>query len=83
MPFWKFTVLTTAGCVPWILMLTLIGKAAGDNWHKIRDQLHYVDYVVAAAIVLGAVWLFIRYRRNRRGPAITESTAEPAADARS
>ena len=32
MPFWRFSVLTLAGCVPWILMLTLVGKAARDNW---------------------------------------------------
>ena len=75
MPFWRFTILTTLGCVPWILMLTLLGKAVGDRWDEWRDQLHYVDYVVAALIVIGAVWLFIRYRRNRGGP------QAPAADA--
>ena len=75
MPFWRFTILTTLGCVPWILMLTLIGKAVGSRWTEWRDQLHYVDYVVAALIVIGAIWLFIRYRRNRGGP------SEPAADA--
>src|SRR3954451_6044003 len=25
MPFWRFTVLTLAGCIPWVLLLTLIG----------------------------------------------------------
>ena len=29
MPFWRFTVLTTLGCIPWIFMLTFIGKAGG------------------------------------------------------
>ena len=53
MPFWRFTVLTTLGCIPWILMLTLIGREVGDNWEKWKDSLHYVDYAVAAAIVLG------------------------------
>lgn len=75
MPFWRFTILTTAGCIPWILMLTLLGKAVGSKWEDWRDQLHYVDYVVAALIVLGAIWLFVRYRRNRGGP------SAPAADA--
>ena len=75
MPFWRFTILTTLGCVPWILMLTLLGKAVGAKWEDWRDQLHYVDYGVAALIVIGAIWLFVRYRRNRGGP------SEPAADA--
>ena len=75
MPFWRFTVLTTLGCIPWILMLTLIGREVGDNWEDWKDKLHYVDYAVAAFIVLGAIWLLIRRRRGRAG------TAEPAADA--
>jgi membrane protein DedA with SNARE-associated domain len=66
MPFWRFSALTLAGCVPWVLMLTWIGKAAGDNWEQWKDSLHYFDYAVAAAIVVGAIWLFIRSRRNKR-----------------
>ena len=67
MPFWRFTILTTLGCIPWILMLTLIGREVGENWENWKDSLHYVDYAVAAMIVLGAVWLFIRWRRGRAG----------------
>jgi membrane protein DedA with SNARE-associated domain len=66
MPFWKFSALTLAGCVPWILMLTLVGKAARDNWSDWKDRLHYVDYGVAAIIVLGVVWLAVRWWRGRR-----------------
>ena len=77
MPFWRFTILTTLGCVPWILMLTLIGREVGDNWEQWKDSLHYVDYAVAAAIVLGVVWLLLRRRRGGRD----EAAGEPAADA--
>ena len=49
MPFWRFTVLTALGCIPWIFMLTFIGKQVGDNWESWKDSLHYVDYAVAAA----------------------------------
>jgi membrane protein DedA with SNARE-associated domain len=65
MPFWKFSVLTLAGCVPWIFMLTFIGKQVGANWEDWKDSLHYVDYTVAALIVVGAVYLLLRWRRNR------------------
>jgi membrane protein DedA with SNARE-associated domain len=66
MPFWRFSVFTLAGCIPWVLMLTFIGKEAGDNWEKWKDSLHYVDYAVAAAIVIGVAYLVIR--RWRRPP---------------
>jgi membrane protein DedA with SNARE-associated domain len=65
MPFWRFTVLTLLGCIPWVFMLTFIGKQAGDNWTDWKDKLHYVDYAVAALIVIGAVWLYVRSRRRR------------------
>ena len=65
MPFWKFSVLTLAGCVPWIFMLTCIGKQVGANWEDWKDSLHYVDYTVLALIVVGVVFLFVRWRRNR------------------
>ena len=64
MPFWRFTALTLAGCVPWVLALALIGRAAGDRWTQWRDHLHYLDYAVLAAIVLGIVWLLLRRRRR-------------------
>jgi membrane protein DedA with SNARE-associated domain len=82
MPFWRFTVLTTLGCIPWILMLTLIGREVGDNWEQWKDSLHYVDYAVAAAIVVGLLWLFLRRRRGRgESGDEAEATGEPAADA--
>jgi membrane protein DedA with SNARE-associated domain len=65
MPFWRFTALTLAGCIPWVLMLTFIGKQAGDNWDRWKDNLHYVDYAIAALIVVGVVYLVLR---RRRGP---------------
>ena len=66
MPFWRFTAFTALGCVPWVLGLTLIGRSAGDNWDEWKDKLHYVDYLVAALIVLAAAYLLIRYMRRRR-----------------
>src|SRR5687768_11792498 len=68
MPFWRFTLLTTLGCIPWIFMLTFIGKQVGDNWEDWKDYLHYVDYAVAATIVVAAIYFFVRWRRRRNGP---------------
>jgi len=84
MPFWRFSVLTLAGCVPWVLMLTYIGKSAGDNWEQWKDSLHYVDYFVAACIVGGAIYLLLRWRRQQRSgsdAAPDAPTAEATGDA--
>jgi membrane protein DedA with SNARE-associated domain len=79
MPFWRFTILTTLGCIPWIFMLTFIGQQVGEQWEDWKDSLHYVDYAVAAMIVLGVVYLIVRNRRGRRDE--REAAGQPAADA--
>ena len=74
MPFWRFTVYTLAGCIPWVLMLALVGEAVGDNWEEWRHKLGYLDYVVLAAIVAGVVYLIVR--RRRAGGTPTEAPNE-------
>jgi membrane protein DedA with SNARE-associated domain len=64
MPFWRFTVLTVLGCIPWVFALTFAGKQAADNWTSWRDSLHYVDYAIAALIVAGVAFLIVRRRRR-------------------
>jgi membrane protein DedA with SNARE-associated domain len=66
MPFWRFSVLTLAGCVPWMLMLTFIGMQVGERWRQWQQYLHYVDYVVAAGIVVAALYVVGRWWRRRR-----------------
>jgi membrane protein DedA with SNARE-associated domain len=75
MPFWRFTLLTAAGCIPWVLFLALIGREAGDNWESWKDHLAYLDYAVVAAILAAiAYWLL----RRRRGGGQSEEEPEPA-----
>ncbi|MBI4897784.1 MAG: DedA family protein [Actinobacteria bacterium] len=73
MPFWKFTAYTFAGCVPWMLMLTLIGRAAGDNWENWKDNLHYVDYAMALAILAAIAYLVITWWRRRGRTSATDA----------
>src|SRR5919199_1547590 len=57
MPFWRFSVLTVAGSIPWVFLLGLIGHEAGARWQRWKEHLHYVDYAVIALVVLGVAWL--------------------------
>ncbi len=65
MNFAKFTLYTFVGCVPWVSALTYIGYLLGENWHKIGSYLHYLDYAIALALLVGAAYLFLRWRSAR------------------
>ena len=64
MPLGRFVLFTTAGCIPWVLLLALIGREVGSRWEDWRHNLEYLDYVVGAAIVVGITYLLIRRRRD-------------------
>ena len=65
MPFWKFTLYTLLGCIPWVFFLGWLGTRLGEHWEDIRPYLHYADYAVVAALVAIVVWAFLRWRKNR------------------
>ena len=69
MHFWRFTVFTLLGCIPWVLAWALVGDAVGHNWTSVRDQLRYVDYAVVAAVVAVVSWLAVRRLRRNSRPA--------------
>jgi membrane protein DedA with SNARE-associated domain len=78
MPFWKFTVLSIAGIIPWVVAFAYMGKGVGDQWDSWQEKLHYVDYVILAAILGSVLYLLWRRRRGRRPDA--GAPGEPAAD---
>jgi membrane protein DedA with SNARE-associated domain len=71
MPLGKFTAYTVAGCIPWVLLLAIIGREVGDRWEEWKDYLHYFDYAVVAGIVIAVVYWLVR---RRRGSAKWETT---------
>jgi membrane protein DedA with SNARE-associated domain len=78
MPFWKFTFLSTVGIIPWVIAFAYLGKGVGDNWDSWQEKLHYIDYAILAAIVLGVIYLVVRRRRG--GTPDAEAPGEPATD---
>jgi membrane protein DedA with SNARE-associated domain len=63
MPLQRFILFTVAGSIPWVLMLAIVGREVGDRWDQWRDNLHYVDYAIVAAVVIAIVYLVVRRRR--------------------
>jgi len=61
MPVVRFTVLTFLGCLPWCFGLAGIGWAVGKSWHRFHEDFRFVEYAVAAMIVLAAAYLVWRF----------------------
>jgi membrane protein DedA with SNARE-associated domain len=72
MPFWRFTVLSLIGTIPWVLALALVGHAVGGDWTSVRKGFEYVDYAIVAIVVVGIAYLVV-HRRRARQPA-TDAT---------
>ncbi len=66
MPFCRFLALHPAGSIPWVLALALIGRASAATGNSWRHHLGCLDYVVAAAIVVGIVYLIVKRAPRRR-----------------
>jgi len=73
MPFWRFTLLSVAGIVPWVLAWGIVGKQVGGDWDQLQEKAHYADYLIVAAILAAIVYFVIRSRRT--GKPATETRA--------
>jgi membrane protein DedA with SNARE-associated domain len=63
-PLGRYTVLTFAGSTLWCVVFAGVGYAFGTRWETFHENFHYVDYAVAAGIVLGVAYLLVRRRRS-------------------
>jgi len=61
MPWWRFTIYTVLGCLPWCLVLTWLGATLGDNWTAVEEILRPVAWLILVALVIAAV-VVIRHR---------------------
>ncbi len=67
MPFWRFSVLSFLGSIPWVLALAFAGHALGSDWTTVRKGFQYVDYLILVLAVAGIACAIVRRRRG--GPA--------------
>jgi len=64
-PLARLVVLAAAGCLVFCSAVAGIGWAVGASWHAASHDLRYVDYVVAAGIVVAAAYLVLRRRSSK------------------
>ncbi len=74
-PFVRYTLLTLLGSAIWCFSFAGAGHLAGSNWEDVHNAFGYVDYVIAAGLVVGVAWLGWRYEKKRRRRLAEESSA--------
>ncbi len=67
--FVPYVWLTLLGSAIWCFGFAGAGWAAGASWEQVDESFHYVEYVVAAAVVAVVVAIAWRLARRRRNPA--------------
>jgi membrane protein DedA with SNARE-associated domain len=65
MSLWKFTFYTAIGCIPFVALFTWLGQKVGANWEQALHQLKWLDWAVAAVVVVLVAWLIVRRLRQR------------------
>jgi membrane protein DedA with SNARE-associated domain len=77
MPVGRFTVYTFAGCLPWCLFLTWLGRASGQQWETIQHTLEPVSWAIAAVIVALGIWYVQRrWKKVRAEYAIIDAARD-------
>ncbi|MFD2171542.1 DedA family protein [Tumebacillus lipolyticus] len=65
MNFWKFTIFTFIGCIPWNLALTWSGFKLGANWASIEPYIKPFSYGILALLILAILWFVYKSLRTR------------------
>ncbi len=52
----KFSLYTFLGSLLWCAVLTYVGVVLGENWHTLEPIYHKFEAIIAAFIILSALW---------------------------
>jgi membrane protein DedA with SNARE-associated domain len=77
MNFWKFTLYTFLGCLPWTFALTWAGMLLGENWETFLRYGDPISWAIAGITIAVIAWWLIRRYRARRGEEPSNDEAEP------
>ena len=62
----RYTWLTLLGSAIWCFALAGVGWALGANWERFHHAFRYADYAIAAAVVVLASFIMLRWRTSRK-----------------
>lgn len=65
MNFFRFSIYTFIGALPWNLALVYVGYVFAGNWDLMQDYLHKFNYVIWGTLGL-LVIAYILYRRQKK-----------------
>jgi LPXTG-motif cell wall-anchored protein len=72
MPFWRFTIYTFLGVIPWTFALAYAGVLVEGNWARVVDYFDIPTLIIGGALLAAmGVWYF---RRRRQARSISEAT---------
>ena len=83
MNFWKFTLFTFLGCLPWTFALTWAGMLLGENWETFLRYGDPISWAIAGITVAVVAWWLIRRIRARRAERQRGEPVSPAGTGRS
>jgi membrane protein DedA with SNARE-associated domain len=70
MSFWKFTLYTFLGVIPWTFALTYLGYVVGDRWEQVLNYFDIPTLIIGGALVLIALVWYLRRRKARNAAAL-------------
>lgn len=79
MRFWRFTLYTILGCLPWCLLLTWLGYLLGERWETVERVIQPFAWGIAVAIVVAGIWIIRRRIRTIRAEERERAAVEPGA----
>ena len=81
MPFWRFTLYTVLGCLPWTFALAWLGYVLGERWETVEHALQPFSWAIAGLCAITLVW-YVRRRwtkvRAEYASLDAAETGEPA-----
>jgi membrane protein DedA with SNARE-associated domain len=83
MNFWKFTLYTFLGCLPWTFALTWAGMLLGENWETFLRYGDPISWAIAGITVAVIAWWLIKRARARRAETESSNPVSPAGTGRS
>ena len=65
MNFYRFSLYTFLGSLPWNATLAIIGYKTGENWRVLEDYFRKLDIFIVVLIVVLVIWYVRRHLKNR------------------